>query len=120
MKSDTASSLRSRRCWGLLAEGSALRNASRTIRRCTLNFRDTPAIVPTPNSKDKIYAVIQQGSRTTINEELKAWRVDKSKPEVPKELLDLWSGTVKRAEEVFAQDRECMEAEVAEANRQGR
>ena len=33
MKSDAASSLRSRRCWGLLAAGSALRNASRTIRR---------------------------------------------------------------------------------------
>ncbi len=53
MKSDTASSLRSRRCWGLLAAGSALRNASRTIRRCTLNFRDTPAIVPTPNSNSR-------------------------------------------------------------------
>ena len=50
MKSDAASSLRSRRCWGLLAAGSALRNASRTIRLCTLNFRETPAIVPTPNS----------------------------------------------------------------------
>jgi hypothetical protein len=37
------------RC-GLLAAGSALRNASRTIRRCTPNFRDTPAIVPTPDN----------------------------------------------------------------------
>jgi chromosome segregation ATPase len=77
-----------------------------------------PRLTPEKITVDKIYAVIQQGSRTTINDELKAWRVDKSKPEVPKELLDLWNGTVKRAEEVFAQDRECMEAEVAEANRQ--
>jgi tRNA G10 N-methylase Trm11 len=75
-------------------------------------------LAPGKITVDKIYAVIRQGSRTTINDELKAWRVDKSKPEVPKELLDLWSGTVKRADEVFAQDRECMEAEVAEANRQ--
>jgi len=42
--------LRSRRCWGLGAAGSTLHSASRTIRRCTPNFRDTPAIVPTPNS----------------------------------------------------------------------
>jgi chromosome segregation ATPase len=77
-----------------------------------------PRLTPEKITVDKIYTVIQQGSRTTINDELKAWRVDKSKPEVPKELLDLWNGTVKRAGEVFAQDRECMEAEVAEANRQ--
>jgi hypothetical protein len=30
--------------------GIALPIASRTIRRCTLSFLDTPAIVPTPNS----------------------------------------------------------------------
>jgi hypothetical protein len=40
------------RC-GLLAAGSALRNASRNIRRCTPNLRDTPAIVPTLNSNSR-------------------------------------------------------------------
>jgi len=30
--------------------GNALPTASRTMRRCTFNFFDTPAIVPTPNS----------------------------------------------------------------------
>jgi chromosome segregation ATPase len=77
-----------------------------------------PPLAPEKITVDKIYAVIQQGSRTTINDELKAWRADKLKPEIPKELLDLWSDAVQRAKEVFAQDRERMEAEVAEANRQ--
>ena len=77
-----------------------------------------PQLAPERITVDKIYAVIQQGSRTTINEELKAWRANKSKPQIPKELLDLWSNTVERAQAVFAQDRELMEVEVSAANRQ--
>ena len=77
-----------------------------------------PQLTPERITVDKIYAVIQQGSRTTINQELKAWRANKSKPQIPKELLDLWSNTVERAQAVFAQDRELMEVEVSAANRQ--
>jgi hypothetical protein len=77
-----------------------------------------PQLAPERITVDRIYAVIQQGSRTTINDELKAWRANKSKPGIPKELLDLWSDTVERAQAVFAQDRGLMEAEVFAANRQ--
>jgi len=69
-----------------------------------------PQLTPERITVDKIYAVIQQGSRTTINEELKAWRANKSKPQIPRELLDLWRDTVEQAQAVFAQDRALMEA----------
>src|SRR3954462_9783490 len=76
-----------------------------------------PQLTPERITVDKIYAVIQQGSRTTINEELKAWRANKSKPQIPRELLDLWRDTVEQAQAVFAQDRALLEAEVFAANR---
>ena len=79
---------------------------------------EDPQLTPERITVDKIYAVIQQGSRTTINGELKAWRANRSKPEIPKELLDLWSDTIERAQAVFAHDRELMEAEVSAANQQ--
>jgi hypothetical protein len=53
MNAEASTNFLSRLRCGLLAAGSALRCASRTIRRCTPNLRDTPAIVPTPNSNSR-------------------------------------------------------------------
>ncbi len=53
MNAEASTNFLSRLRCGLLVAGSALSNASRTIRRCTPNFRDTPAIVPTPNSNSR-------------------------------------------------------------------
>src|SRR3984885_9772371 len=50
MKADAAPNLKRGRSVFFLSFGKALFTASRTIRRCTFSFFDTPAIVPTPNS----------------------------------------------------------------------
>jgi archaellum component FlaC len=99
----------------VISRGSSTRELTRQAADQLL-LRD-PKLAPEKITVDKIYAVIQQGSRTTINGELKAWRADKSKPCMPKELLDLWDDAVQRAQELFAQDRERMEGEVSAAIR---
>ena len=50
MNSFTGSSRGFRRSGRFRSGGTASASACRTIRRCTPSFRDTPWIVPTPNS----------------------------------------------------------------------
>lgn len=71
---------------------------------------------------DAIYAVIQQGSRTTINDALKAWREERTKvdalgADLPPALADtmrsLWVSAVEHAERVFLEQRQALEDQVA-------
>ncbi|MBL8298232.1 MAG: DNA-binding protein [Rhodanobacteraceae bacterium] len=71
---------------------------------------------------DAIYAVIQQGSRTTINDALKAWREERTKvdalgADLPPALADtmrsLWVSAVEQGERVFLEQRQALEDQVA-------
>lgn len=73
---------------------------------------------------DAIYAEIRQGSRTTINDELKCWKDEQAKGEVlsaslPVEIsaamMSIWAAAVEQGERAFAQRREEVEAELAQA-----
>lgn len=72
---------------------------------------------------DLIYASIQQGSRTTINDALKAWRdertrVDALGADLPPALADsmrsLWVSAVEHGERVFEERRIALENQVAD------
>jgi chromosome segregation ATPase len=74
---------------------------------------------------DLIYAEIQQGSRTTINDELKAWKDERTKvdalgadlpPAIADSMRSLWVAAVEQGEQVFAERRAELEAEVERAN----
>src|SRR3546814_3054087 len=71
---------------------------------------------------DQIYAVIQQGSRTTINDELKLWKDERTKidalsadlpPAVADAMRSLWVAAVEQGERAFTEQREAMEAELS-------
>lgn len=71
---------------------------------------------------DLIYAAIQQGSRTTINDALKAWRDERTKvdalgADLPPALADsmrsLWVSAVEAGERVFEERRGVLEDHVA-------
>jgi len=71
---------------------------------------------------DAIYAVIQQGSRTTINDALKAWREERTKvdalgTDLPPALADtmrsLWVSAVEHGEQIFLEQRQAFEDKVA-------
>lgn len=71
---------------------------------------------------DAIYAVIQQGSRTTINDALKAWREERTKvdalgADLPPALADtmrsLWVSAVEHGEHVFLEQRQALEDQAA-------
>ncbi|KQZ77703.1 integrase [Rhodanobacter sp. Root561] len=71
---------------------------------------------------DQIYAVIQQGSRTTINDELKLWKDERTKvdalgadlpPAVADAMRSLWVAAVEQGERTFTEQREAMEAELS-------
>lgn len=73
---------------------------------------------------DLIYAEIKQGSRTTINDELKLWKDEQAKadaltaalpPAVANAMLNLWSMAVEHGEKVFDQRREESETQLAQA-----
>jgi len=74
---------------------------------------------------DLIYAEIRQGSRTTINDELKLWKDEQAKVDalsaalpapVANAMLAAWAVAVEHGESVFDQRREEVEAELAEAS----
>jgi hypothetical protein len=76
---------------------------------------------------DLIYAEIQQGSRTTINDELKAWKDERTKADalgadLPPAIADsmrlLWVAAVEQGEQVFLSRR--AELETALENAQAR
>ena len=71
---------------------------------------------------DLIYAEIQQGSRTTINDELKLWKEEKAQadaleadlpPVIADSMRSLWVLAVEHGERVFEQGREALEAQLA-------
>lgn len=73
---------------------------------------------------DLIYAEIRQGSRTTINDELKLWKDEQARidalsaalpPAVANAMLSVWALAVEHGEQVFAQRGEELEAEATSA-----
>ncbi|ALL70288.1 Plasmid replication region DNA-binding N-term (plasmid) [Paraburkholderia caribensis MBA4] len=76
---------------------------------------------------DLIYAEIRQGSRTTINDELKLWKDEQARndalsaalpPAVADAMLSLWALAVAQGEQVFARRSEEIEMEAATATTQ--
>lgn len=76
---------------------------------------------------DLIYAEIRQGSRTTINDELKLWKDEQARndalsaalpPEVAKAMLSVWALAIDHGEAAFARRSEELEAEAASATMQ--
>jgi len=74
---------------------------------------------------DQIYAEIKQGSRTTINDELKLWKDEQARgnalsaamPEpVAKSMLAIWALAVEHGENEFAERRQALESEFAAAD----
>lgn len=73
---------------------------------------------------DLIYAEIKQGSRTTINDELKLWKDEQAKvnalsaalpDEVANAMLTTWAVAIEHGEKAFDQRREEIESEIAAA-----
>ena len=73
---------------------------------------------------DLIYAEIRQGSRTTINDELKLWKDEQARndaiasalpPAVASAMLSVWALAVEQGEQVFARRGDELEAEAAAA-----
>lgn len=73
---------------------------------------------------DLVYAEIRQGSRTTINDELKLWKDEQARndalaaalpPAVANAMRSLWALAVEHGEEVFAARGEELEHDAAEA-----
>ena len=70
---------------------------------------------------DLIYAVIQQGSRTTINDELKLWKDERAKadalgadlpPAIADAMRSLWVAAVEQGEQVFNEHRHALESKL--------
>jgi len=73
---------------------------------------------------DLIYAEIRQGSRTTINDELKLWKDEQAKvdalsaalpPAVANAMMAAWAVAIEHGEKVFEQRRDEVESELAAA-----
>jgi chromosome segregation ATPase len=73
---------------------------------------------------DLIYAEIRQGSRTTINDELKLWKDEQTRndalaaalpPAVASAMLSVWALAVEQGEQVFARRGDEIEAEAVAA-----
>ncbi|WP_243048740.1 DNA-binding protein [Dyella sp. RRB7] len=71
---------------------------------------------------DLIYAAIQQGSRTTINDELKLWKDERAKadalgadlpPAIADAMRSLWVAAVEQGEKVFSEHRQALESDLA-------
>jgi chromosome segregation ATPase len=71
---------------------------------------------------DLIFAAIQQGSRTTINDELKQWKEERTKadalgadlpPTVADAMRSLWVTAVEHGEQVFGDQRQALESDLA-------
>lgn len=66
---------------------------------------------------DQIYEVIRQGSRTTINDELKRWKAERAQadaladtlpPAIAEAMRGLWAAAVERGTEQFATERDVL------------
>lgn len=70
---------------------------------------------------DLIYAAIQQGSRTTINDELKLWKDERAKadavgadlpPTIADAMRSLWVAAVEQGEQIFSEHRQALESDL--------
>jgi len=70
---------------------------------------------------DLIYATIQQGSRTTINDELKLWKDERAKadalgadlpPAIADAMRALWVAAVEQGEHAFNEHRQALESDL--------
>lgn len=70
---------------------------------------------------DLIYAAIQQGSRTTINDELKLWKDERAKadalgadlpPAIADAMRSLWVSAVEQGEHIFNEHRQALESDL--------
>jgi chromosome segregation ATPase len=75
---------------------------------------------------DLIYAAIRQGSRTTINDELKLWKDERTKadalgadlpPAIADAMRSLWVAAVEQGEQVFGEHRQTLESDLAALQR---
>lgn len=75
---------------------------------------------------DLIYAAIRQGSRTTINDELKLWKDERTKadalgadlpPAIADAMRSLWVAAVEQGEQVFGEQRQTLESDLATLQR---
>lgn len=75
---------------------------------------------------DLIFAAIQQGSRTTINDELKLWKDERAKadalgadlpPSIAEAMRSLWVAAVEQGEQVFGEHRHALESELTALQR---
>lgn len=75
---------------------------------------------------DLIYAAIRQGSRTTINDELKLWKDERTKadalgadlpPAIADAMRSLWVAAVEQGAQVFDEHRQTLESELATLQR---
>lgn len=75
---------------------------------------------------DLIYATIQQGSRTTINDELKLWKDERAKadalgadlpPAIANAMRSLWVAAVEHGEHVFSEHRQALESDLTALQR---
>jgi hypothetical protein len=82
--------------------------------------------LPQELTVDLIYAGIRQGSRTTINDELKLWKDEQARIDTPSAsppsavasaMVSVWALAVEHGEQVFAQCDEELETEVTAAVR---
>ncbi len=73
---------------------------------------------------DLIYAEIKQGSRTTINDELKLWKDEQTRvdaltaalpPAVANAMINIWAVALEYGEKVFDQHREEVETQLVQA-----
>ncbi|WP_266170744.1 DNA-binding protein [Dyella subtropica] len=92
---------------------------TRTLTRKAAAQLATQGRLPHTLTVDQIYEVIRQGSRTTINDELKQWKAERAKSDaladtLPPPLADamcsLWASAVEQAAEQFAAEREHLTA----------
>ncbi len=76
---------------------------------------------------DAIYAEIRQGSRSTINDELKRWKEDQTRadgvstdlpPPVAQAMRELWAQAVAQGEALFETQRAQLQASTQDAQRQ--
>ncbi|MEY2161267.1 DNA-binding protein [Rhodanobacter sp. FW106-PBR-LB-2-11] len=76
---------------------------------------------------DLIYAVIRQGSRTTINDELKLWKDERAKadalgtdlpPVIADAMRSLWVAAVEQGEQVFNEQRQALESDLETQKRE--
>ena len=88
---------------------------TRTLTRETAARLATQGRLPHTLTVDQIYEVIRQGSRTTINDELKRWKAERVQADTLAETLPpaiadamraLWAAAVERGAEQFAAERD--------------